>query len=655
MMRPLDGIKLASAKLRAHRVRTVIITGIVALLFSGVVLVLAVVAGVSQSLHSFGQEGLGGRFIVSASPIIDRSFTYNATDKAIMDRLTDETNTLKAKKTAEAKRLGIEYDAGGDQTLPVLEVAMGQSSQKTKTINQASPIAQQVLNEHARSLQHVTYTDFEKLAKAAHATGVYKSSGGTTTYSSSPTSSSVNAIVDGKEVNEQANQFGPQTGVSQLTQSGWAYFDTELLKPFVLEGQNLAVGKDGSIPVIAPVSAAQQFLKLTAPAATATSQQQLDYLVKLRSDIAGKTAQLCYRNAASAELLSTAKSQVDEMARNKNKRDYVAPALQYNVPGEACGAVTVKKDTRTAEEKKQTANQLGFKRQFENYEDPVQGVITVRIVGLVPDMNYAAGFSVKDMLKGILRSGLGQGWFAPVSAVQSGTLPARVAPVWPDTTPLTQTYYAEFASYEDARAFTKNAACSAQLSMKEMSAYRPDQADPRVTKCYKLSKYFDIVPFGNNANAIEDLRHGVWKVMRYVAPIVLLIAALVLMGVVGKIIADSRRETAVFRALGATRSSIAQIYLTYSTFIALFITAVATFIGLLGAYLLSHKFSPDLSVSAVITYNAADIHKKFLLFGVDGQYVLLVFGLILVAALLSTALPLLTNVRRNPIRDMRDE
>lgn len=225
-------------------------------------------------------------------------------------------------------------------------------------------------------------------------------------------------------------------------------------------------------------------------------------------------------------------------------------------------------------------------------------------------MNYAAGFSIKDMLKGILQSGLGQGWFAPVGAVQSGTLPARVAPVWSDTTPLTQTYYAEFANYEDARAFTKNAACSAQLSMQEMSSYRPDQADPRVTKCYATGKYFDIVPFGNNASAIEDLRHGVWKVMRYVAPVVLLIAALVLMGVVGKIIADSRRETAVFRALGATRSSIAQIYLTYSTFIALFITVVATLIGLLGAYLLSHKFSPDLSVSAVITYNAADIHKS---------------------------------------------
>lgn len=654
-MRPLDGIKLASAKLRAHKVRTGIITAIVALLFACIMFVLTILAGVSVSMKEFGREGLGSRYIVSATPIIDRNITYNTSNQAVTDTLVAQTAALKKEKAAEAKRLGIQYDAANDQNLPMQEVMMGSGSEKTKMINPSSPIAQKAINAYVSTLPHVSYGDFTNLAKAAHAMHTYKSSGGSSAPQYTATMSSVTAIVDGKEATQTGSQNGAPTGVSQLAQSGWAYFDSELLQPFVLSGQNLAVGKDGSIPVIAPISAAEQFLKLTAPSATATSKQQLDHLAQVRTAIAGKTAQLCYRSASSAELMSSAKTQTDEIARNKNNKNYVLPSLQYNLPSEACGEVTIKKDTRSADEKKAATNELSFKRQFENYEDPVQGIVTVRIVGLVPDMTYATGFSVKDILKNMLQSGLGQGWFAPVGAVQPGTLASRVTPVWSDTTPLSQTYYAEFSNYEAARDFTKNNACNVQLSAQDWASYGPNQQDPRVKKCYAAGKYFDISPFGNNASAIEDLRHGVWKVMRYAAPAILFVAALVLMGVVGKIIADSRRETAVFRALGATRSSIAQIYLTYSIFIALFITALAIVLGMVGAAAISQKFSPSLSVTAVLAYNAADIHKKFLLFGIDPLYILVILGLIIVAALLSTLLPLLTNIRRNPIRDMRDE
>lgn len=113
MMRPLDGVRLASAKLRAHRVRTGIITTIVALLFAGIVLVLAMVAGAAKSLESFGKEGLGSRYIVQATPIVDYQVVYSG-NAAIMTKLSDETTRLKAAKKAEAKKLGIDYDAAND-------------------------------------------------------------------------------------------------------------------------------------------------------------------------------------------------------------------------------------------------------------------------------------------------------------------------------------------------------------------------------------------------------------------------------------------------------------------------------------------------------------------------------------------------------------
>ena len=653
-MRLADGIRLASAKLRAHRVRTGIVTFIVSLLFAGIVLALAIAAGVASSLHAFGEEGLGSRYIVKATPIVDMQVAYGSSNKDVIDKLTDEASRLKTAKKAEAKRLGIDYDANSDTNLPIIEYDTG-GGNKMKAPNASSQFASDIITNYLNSTPHVSYEDFTKAADASHAKATYKStvSGMMNGYKNGQ--SSVTAVVDGEEVQQSTQQNGPPAGVSVLAQGNWQFFDSELMEPFVLPGQSLAVGKDGSIPVIAPVSAAETFLKMNTVASTASPEEQLTHLSTLRSQIAGKTAQLCYRNAASAELFSTAKSQADEMQRNKNKAGYVAPSLQYALPADVCGAVTIKKDTRSAEEKKQAANQISFKKQFENYEEPTQGIITVRFVGLVPDQTYSMGFSVKDILKSMLQSGLGDGWFSPISAVPSNSLAAKVAKSYDASSVAGRAYYAEFATYADAKAFTKATTCSAKLSMKEMMSYSSNVPDPRVTKCYAAHQYFDVMPFGNNASAIADLKASVWKVMRVVTPVVLLIAALVLMGIVGKIIADSRRETAVFRALGATRSSIVQVYLTYGLFIAAIITVISGVIGNAVAVVLSNHFAPSLSVSAVLAYNSQDLHKQFVLFGVDLTYMLIIFGLILVATLLSTVIPLLTNIRRNPIRDMRDE
>lgn len=654
MMRPFDGIRLASAKLRAHRVRTGIITAIVALLFAGIVLVLAMVAGAAKSLQSFGHEGLGSRYIVQANPIVDMQILYSG-NQTVMSTLNDETARLKTAKKAEAKKLGIEYDAANDSMLPTMEYDNGKGA-KVKAPNFSSEFTKQTTMAYINDIPHVAYDDFSKIAKTAGAKAVYKStSANQQAYYQKQTS--VSAIVDGTEqAADTASQTGQVKGVAQLSQGNWRFFDSELLAPFLLANQNLSVGKDGSIPVIAPVSAAETFLKMSPASSTASSEEQIKHIETVRAGIAGKTAQLCYRNASSAELLSTAKNQRDEMQRNKNKTGYTAPSLQYNLPTEPCGAVTVKKDTRSAEEKKQANNQLSFKKQFESYEDPAQGVITVRFVGLVPDTSYAMGFSVKDILKSMLQSSLGNdGWFSPIGTVTPDSFAARIAQTYDSGSSATRAYYAEFPDYKSAKDFTKAHTCSVTLTMSEMMSYASDKPDPRVTKCYAAGKYFDIAPFGNNASAIADLRATVWKVMRVVAPVILCIAALVLMGIVGKIIADSRRETAVFRALGATRSSIAQIYLTYGLFIALIVMAIAGLLGGIGAFALSERFSPALSVTAVLAYNAQDLHKQFTLFGIDPLYVLAVFVLIIVATLLSTIIPLLTNVRRNPIRDMRDE
>ena len=159
----------------------------------------------------------------------------------------------------------------------------------------------------------------------------------------------------------------------------------------------------------------------------------------------------------------------------------------------------------------------------------------------------------------------------------------------------------------------------------------------------------------SSAGAIEEFRSIFWKISRFVLLAIVIIAALIMMGNVGKIIADSRRETAVFRALGAKRLDISQIYLTFTVLICAFITVMSLALGSLAAYFVHQRYTDELSVQAVLTYNAQDLHKQFSLFGVNPLYIGAIAGLVLIAGLLAASLPLLTNTRRNPIRDMRDD
>ena len=654
MMYLRDATRLAAAKLRVRPIRTGIVVCIVALLFAGISLIAFVFAGMVSSLRNFSNEGLSNRYIVQARPIVDTSYMFSNAD--LKEQMRVKTVSLTAEKKAAAKRLGLTYDPDTDSTLPTIRGGPG--GPDDFIVNGGSSVARTAIWEYYNQLQHVSYDDFKQLAEKASAKNVYKStyydmmSGGM--YASSGAQIYLQPIKDGKEVyadaQKQNSMMGP-TGFDTLTTSGWSYFDEDLLRPFVLPGQSLAVGRDGSIPVIAPMSVAEAVLGRDKLPSTASAKERLDYIVKLRSDIAGKTARLCYRNPASSQLVQLARDQAREIAANKGKRDYSPPSLQYAVPTEPCGEVTVAKDTRTVEEKQQADNDITFKKTYEDYEDSQQSVAIVRIVGMVPDMNFEYGMSVRAIAAAALQSSLGSGWYSPSKAVQPDSIVSKVSPSFEKSTPTGRAYYAEFQTLDAAREFVRTTTCNAKPDMFQS----PDVADSRVVKCAALGKYFDISPFGSNASAIEDLRQNTWKVMKYVTSVIMALTSLVLMGIVGKIVADSRRETAVFRALGATRSDIGYIYIIYTIFLSLGITFVALLLGALGAAWLSHRYTGDISTAAVLAYNATDVTKKFVLFGIDGVLILGIVAIIMASALMSALLPLLTNIRRNPIRDMRDE
>lgn len=124
---------------------------------------------------------------------------------------------------------------------------------------------------------------------------------------------------------------------------------------------------------------------------------------------------------------------------------------------------------------------------------------------------------------------------------------------------------------------------------------------------------------------------------------------------IGRTVADGRHETAVFRAIGFKRIDIAAAYLLYTIILTILAILCAAGVGLLGAYIINLRFAPDLTARAQYGYNDFTLTKHVSLIGIDTLELTLLLAICFGAGILSSIVPLLRNVRRSPICDMRDE
>ena len=124
---------------------------------------------------------------------------------------------------------------------------------------------------------------------------------------------------------------------------------------------------------------------------------------------------------------------------------------------------------------------------------------------------------------------------------------------------------------------------------------------------------------------------------------------------ISRTVADSRKESAIFRALGATRLDIAQIYVMYTLLLAGLIALFAIAAGLIGAGVIDVLYSAGFSTAARYIIMPRDLNTTFQLFTFDPLIIALAAVSIVAAALIGSILPLVRNTRRNPMKDMRDE
>lgn len=651
MIKLADTALLAFTKLRSRKIRTIITVLLASLLFGVLIAASLVMTGAFRSIESFREDGLTSRYIVSVYPNPSSdTLTQLRRNPKLISEAKKRYEKLVEEKKAEAKKLELSYTQASDQP-PYTESPDGKG--EMLALNDKNGIVFDLLQEYFKDKPVIDDTKLKEAAQQYHAIKLFNS-----TYRQVLRSSTLDVFPNGKEMfydqtddaERNANYVAPIINKEAMTLA-----PSEITAPFMLPN-NANWKPDGtSIPIILPQNSVERLLGNDTTIDKMSATDKLAHLKKLREDAAGLTVQACYRNSASTSLIQQTIQQQKEMKAGENDKDYQKPKVIYELPDPTkCENPRIISDTRTAEEKKQDDNQELFDKKFSDKTNPESHFVTFKVVGISPaesesvnpaDMEKQAS-NINDIVDDLLKtSGVGQ--VIPQSLYSE--LDDAAKEKYANLFTFTPTYfigneddtqrYVEFANVEDAQRFIDEQGCTVAVE----GVCKP------IERRYQLSLAF------TNSAALDDIEGKAQEWLRYATLAVIILAAVIMWITIGRAIADGRHEAAVFRAIGFKRGDIAAVYILYTIMLSVLVAVVAAGIGWLGAYIADQRFAPPLTVQAQYGFGGLDMTKEVNLIGFDQQQLLLILIACFATGLLSMIIPLVGNVRRSPIRDMREE
>lgn len=637
-MNPIDIFILASTKLRSHKIRTGLTVGIAGILFGLIVTAVVIMQGTLSSIDKFSAAGLNNRVVVAVTPSdFGRPAVYDYIDNPKFVRAVEDAyNTEVDRVKSISAKYNIPYDSN---TVPSPISIDPDTKQKRIDDNHTNDlIVERVANEwHAANTKPFDIKSFMSKYSGYKLRGQFNSltpPDGTFTY-----------MKNGREDIQQSikpiDDYNPNkvSDPSSLT-----ILDSSISKPFVTSHK--FDPSKGEIPAIIPFSQAQKLLGLDKLSSKATSKQQRDRLVYVINHVSDISVSFCYRNAASNALFSDALPQQEDITKNSKNKDYMPPDVIYDELSGNCDATTVKSDARTATQKQFDDNMEAYRAELgTSLGDPAQYKFTVRGVGVSGDMaGMQSMSSIQSFITSVLNANLGYGtWAVPADLYaelpdsskpdsvfrQSNNITNQSAGI---DMPQFDTYLVEFTDKQQARKLLNDTSYNYNSS----------------TEAYTSS-------FGSNTLFVDSFRDGSQRVLKWLLLIIGGIAVIILWGIISRIIADSRRESAVFRAIGATRIDISSIYGFYVLLLSMRIVVFALVLGFVIAVAADYFVSDAATVAAQLAYARIDGSLYFHIIGVPVYQLLMIIGAIVGASILASIVPILIGARRNPINDMRDE
>lgn len=656
MIRPSYALKLAQTKLRSKR--GMIITSIIiaSFPFAALFATAVVLTGAEKSSTEFIKKAGNDRYLVKASPNIpyeELSFTLTPSldeirqiklfEKQYYQELRDRYTALKLEYDVASEIPALEPYSLADKKLP--------EEQRVK-VNYDSPVIRAMearkLEAYAKTATN-TSSDLRTVGALYGAEGYYVVG----LPSGLPVTPQLRLVQNGKEDLESSElktdgDFGNYGYYTNAIHNGmYSFTDQRNLTRYLLTSDTSTLK---GIPVVVSAQEAASLFgeKVGIGKEPEAANEKKTWLKDIQAKLNGQLYQACYRNTAEQTMLEKIQRDYIEIKNNEGNKDYRKPSLIYDYPQEICGGITIKEDTRSPVEKQLEAKNEEAQKKLGLYRAPSHRLLTFQIVGV----NYTQPFL--DYTKGITE------YVKSLLVYQDGISTIDIPTQMYDSLP-ESLKFDDILQEESTRRLASQAIASEKFATRVLEFTNTETARSFLNNetCpmseLNCSKKFKAAPYGSNYLILDEISNLFSRITTIAFPIALGLAAIIIWFTVSRIMAENRREIAVYRAMGAKRNDIAGIYTGYVLLIATQIAFVSVALGIIVAVAVNHFYGAALTDTAATVFGIVNNAPIFSLLSLDSPLLLTVVYSIFIVSMTASMPPLVRNVRRNPIRDMREE
>ncbi len=412
------------------------------------------------------------------------------------------------------------------------------------------------------------------------------------------------SLIGGEKINDVVK--APGGDVLQMASYNITYSAGDIFEPYRFKNVDI---KNDEIPIFITESHAEAIMKERGVEIAGSDYEKT---ITLREKMNGDNGrfEMCFRNSFSINHVSAA------ITVEKGKE----PA--FKMPSGECRGVI---------------------SDDENLiKDDMQTVIKFRVVGIYEQRNIYDTVDEDDLLNNLFKSGLGFSYFVIDSENISNNAKRVANEVWGEPsgwrkyTIYKDSYIVEFNDPEDVERIISEKDCGA-LRGNVCTDERP----------------FVIAKYGNSSVFLEKIKNRLILYSVIAIVVIFILLLVVMMNTINRVLCDSRKETAVLRAIGYTRGDIAKIYAHYALIYATIVGIVSFVIGNFAALLICAINRTSFNSLLMVKFGVFE-DLDVPLYGFSALTLLCVF-VVLFCGLLSTILPLYLNTRRHIARDLREE
>lgn len=634
MLKLKDGFKLALTKLKLRKLRTFITVFAASLVFGGMFFLLSITSATPANIQKFSSKTFTQPYRALATfnnnTLQDKINQIQQSPLAIDKARSIEQAELK-RRSDLAKKLGIEYDPKQEPS------AITKYDDGREILTPFAPATKQALQELTQHLNDTDQQFTNTLRQQYQAHNIYR----WTTRNALPSPHAYNVIIKGQEITPDSAQ---QVNLNNRDQQKppefarfWHFIDKAAIEPLLLPNLHQLKLDESTIPIVAPFHFIEQQLGFKPLPASTPLPKKLQRLSEVRDRAHTVQFQICYRNSISSEQIKQAEALTKTQSTLKTKDK---PKLVYDFKNDgSCTPARLLEDNRTAEEKQLAAKHDQFQQALGQPTAPEQRLIKFQIVGIASD--YRPIDNLPGATIDYFRSQVfDDTWLIPNRLDDQVDYQARANKLLPSLEPDDHQLAQAIVDFKDQTAFN---------NFIDQTYCDQDIENACQTRSWR-GNYLDLDLKRVAHYTRESVRIFFWAIV-----VISVGATIILISMIGKIIADNQRETAIFRALGAKRSDIVMIYFIYTFILLVMVTICALIVGFGGVLIMDANYANDLTIVMRLLYLFGNDQTRFSFINIWPLPMLTVLLTIFISGLAGVSSPLSRNLKRNPIQDMKDE